>query len=634
MIRRLRSSFAAKLLVGGIALALLIVGSVGGYLLYSRDNQTRAGALSNSDNRVAVMREVLEQFTGEQSYATAKGLATQTPLIAALAGAVPSRAVPALFAGSPPVNLESEVLVITDSAGKPLYTRAAPDLGGVDAAVFDGSQAIAAALSGTQCAFAKGAGACGLEILSDGLPVYSVAVPVTNGLTVVGSVAYIAPLGLQLERFATLFQFPTAFIPAAEPSLELRQQGVAVTSGSAPSDVTTGIQAGQDLVHATYNAPTGSGGATQAVAGSFVAVAAPGGGRVAGYLGIEVPLSQFLGDEATDELTLGLITLFVLLALTLLIIVFVEIVVRRPIRRLERGVARIAGGDYTSPIVVRSNDELGRLAAGVNRMRDSIRVYTTEIEDARKRLDSAVERVGNVSRALTTTTGGVAALQNEVVRAAAGIAGEGAMAVLATRQDDALHVQAVFPEDTSPQVFDGWEHFSDVLGGAVVRETNPDRGSLVAVPMFYQDRVGGALCVVNEKTTRPIAEDEEDVLVVLANNAAVAMENARLFEQERETVRRLRQLDSMKNDFLSTVQHELRTPLTAIIGLSDLLEMCWEMWDDARKVDAIRDIQIAGRNLQEIVETIIDFSALADDHLRVQGSRVTLRTAVETAVAS
>ena len=107
---------------------------------------------------------------------------------------------------------------------------------------------------------------------------------------------------------------------------------------------------------------------------------------------------------------------------------------------------------------------------------------------------------------------------------------------------------------------------------------------------------------------RHAADDTEDVLASLAGNAAIAMENARLYEQEREAVRRLRQLDAMKTDFLSTVQHEMRTPLTAILGLSDLIDMCWDTWEDQPKLDALRDIQVAAKNLDGIVETIIDFS--------------------------
>src|SRR5947209_11400032 len=80
VLNRLRASFAAKLLLGGLILALVIIGGVSAYLLISRDSQTRAGALSNADNRAAVMREVLLRFTGAQSFSSARGMATQAPL--------------------------------------------------------------------------------------------------------------------------------------------------------------------------------------------------------------------------------------------------------------------------------------------------------------------------------------------------------------------------------------------------------------------------------------------------------------------------------------------------------------------------------------------------------------------------
>jgi two-component system sensor histidine kinase BarA len=90
----------------------------------------------------------------------------------------------------------------------------------------------------------------------------------------------------------------------------------------------------------------------------------------------------------------------------------------------------------------------------------------------------------------------------------------------------------------------------------------------------------------------------------------------------------------MKSDFLATVQHELRTPLTAILGMSDLLEMCWDVWDDAGKIDAIHDVQLAARNLYEIVETMIDFSMLEADTLGLNPTRVDVRGVVEQAVTA
>src|SRR6202023_4085514 len=111
-----------------------------------------------------------------------------------------------------------------------------------------------------------------------------------------------------------------------------------------------------------------------------------------------------------------------------------------------------------------------------------------------------------------------------------------------------------------------------------------------------EDGLVGGLAVMGPSDQAGLDGDVEAVLAILANNAAIAMENARLFELEKETVRRLRELDTMKRDFLATVQHELRTPLTAIMGMSDLLEMCWTVWDDKEKLDAVSDIQLASKN--------------------------------------
>jgi HAMP domain-containing protein len=196
-----------------------------------------------------------------------------------------------------------------------------------------------------------------------------------------------------------------------------------------------------------------------------------------------VPLSQFAGDERTDILVVALISILVLLLVTLAVVVFVERFVKRPIARLEGGVARIADGDYATAIPVRSEDELGRLAANVNRMRDSIAGYVREIEDARAQLDNALEQVSGVSRALTTTTAGVTTLQQAVVRTAAAIGQGPRSSMLAMREGDALAVVAA--DGDVPPLAD-WPGLVSVLSGPTVRLGHADRGSRVAVPpMFY-----------------------------------------------------------------------------------------------------------------------------------------------------
>ena len=117
-----------------------------------------------------------------------------------------------------------------------------------------------------------------------------------------------------------------------------------------------------------------------AVAASFVPLAAPGGNRVAGYIGVEVPVALFAAGTAQDEGTIAQIAFTALVVMCVLVLLFVDRFVRRPVARLERGVERIAAGDYTSDIPVTSRDELGRLAAGVNSMREQIAGYIKHID--------------------------------------------------------------------------------------------------------------------------------------------------------------------------------------------------------------------------------------------------------------
>jgi signal transduction histidine kinase len=251
---------------------------------------------------------------------------------------------------------------------------------------------------------------------------------------------------------------------------------------------------------------------------------------------------------------------------------------------------------------------------------------------ARIPVETAVDRVAAVARALTSTTGGVAELQREVVRTAASIAGAGASAAIALRVGDRLAVRVVEPLAGAGETFEGWEAEPEVVAGQRVERVVEGLGSLLVLPMSLDGETVGALAVMVPPDGRPIDPDAKGVLVILANNAAVAMENARLYELERESVRRLRELDTLKTDFLATVQHELRTPLTAILGLSDLIEMCWAVWEDSPKLDALRDIQVAARNLDGIVETIIDFSVGDGEALVLNIADVPVEEAVQAAI--
>ncbi|MFH1459556.1 MAG: ATP-binding protein [Candidatus Omnitrophota bacterium] len=113
--------------------------------------------------------------------------------------------------------------------------------------------------------------------------------------------------------------------------------------------------------------------------------------------------------------------------------------------------------------------------------------------------------------------------------------------------------------------------------------------SFVIVPMVIKEHVEGYIFVGNTTTYNYISEGDIDSLFILSNQLAIALENARLYEElkkshdqleirveERtkelaEANKQLVRLNKMKSDFVSAVSHELRTPLTSIKGYASIL---------------------------------------------------------------
>jgi signal transduction histidine kinase len=93
---------------------------------------------------------------------------------------------------------------------------------------------------------------------------------------------------------------------------------------------------------------------------------------------------------------------------------------------------------------------------------------------------------------------------------------------------------------------------------------------------------------------------------------------AHAYEVEREAVARLREVDRLRSDFLSTVSHELRTPLTAIRGFAEYLVDGWDTIPDQQRRDMVYRILHAGARLDFLIQDLLDFSKLERGHLPVE----------------
>jgi signal transduction histidine kinase len=108
----------------------------------------------------------------------------------------------------------------------------------------------------------------------------------------------------------------------------------------------------------------------------------------------------------------------------------------------------------------------------------------------------------------------------------------------------------------------------DKVDDAISFETR----SLLGVPMTYKDRVIGVLEAINKRAL-PWTVSDQTYLQILAAQAAVAIEGAKLVMRLKRANEEMAELDRLKNNFIAIASHELRTPLGVIMGYASFLQM-------------------------------------------------------------
>jgi signal transduction histidine kinase len=129
--------------------------------------------------------------------------------------------------------------------------------------------------------------------------------------------------------------------------------------------------------------------------------------------------------------------------------------------------------------------------------------------------------------------------------------------------------------------------------------------SLLGVPMSLNDRIIGVLEAINKRKANFSSRDVQ-LLSIVASQAAVAINNARIVDELQEVNRELRRADQLKNDFLAVVSHELRTPLGLILGYSTFLRE--EV--DSELVEYADKIVKAVRQMTLLVEDMTDMKVI------------------------
>jgi len=131
---------------------------------------------------------------------------------------------------------------------------------------------------------------------------------------------------------------------------------------------------------------------------------------------------------------------------------------------------------------------------------------------------------------------------------------------------------------------------------------------------------------------RDLDAAELQSLRALTELVTAAVVNAALYASQQETLRRLRELDTLKTVFLGTASHELRTPATAIGGFASLLTDSWDRFGDEQRRDFVNRIGANARSLSAVVADLLDFSLLDKGTLAVSVEELDLGALVGSVV--
>ena len=328
-----------------------------------------------------------------------------------------------------------------------------------------------------------------------------------------------------------------------------------------------------------------------------------------------------------------------------------------PIRALQDGAAAIGAGNLNQRIDVRTGDELQQLAEQFNKM-------AGELKESYAGLERKVEeRTGELKRTLEQQTA-----TSEILRVISGSMTEsqpvfdaivknchalfpGSRVALALVHEGRIEVRAsvggAAGHDTYEMAMERGSglatcimevraiHLPDLKKALEeyprLARLSAEYGSGLFTPMIREGKPIGAISVL-----RPGAgafeEKEIALLQTFSDQAVIAIENVRLFNEIQEKSAQLEIANRHKSEFLANMSHELRTPLNAIIGFSEVLDERYFGGLNEKQAEYVKDIHSSGRHLLQLINDILDLSKIEAGRMELDMADFDLPDALQNAL--